>query len=241
MDDIELVKEILRDKHPKADSVIFAGSRSGGRGTPRSDLDLVFLYAEVPRPYRESFLYREQIVETWIHDPETAWFFMTEFDSQQNQPILSTMLVEGIELPHSTELSQRIKGIARSFIEQGPAELAREREMQYRYGITSMLDDIRDENDRDRLLCSVNQLFTTLSDYYFRVNRVWGATGKRGIERMRAIDNGFADRFRDAFENFYKNGTRDSVLKLACGLLDSHGGPLYDWRQEAPAECRKKL
>lgn len=113
--------------HPPNASVIFlAGSLVRGEGTSYSDLDLVVIFDKLPNAYRESMHFQNFPVEAFVHDPETLNYFLYEIDRPSGIPSLAHMILEGIEIPESNEMSQTLKELATSLIELGPPVLSNE-------------------------------------------------------------------------------------------------------------------
>ena len=170
---IELAKEIRAAKHPSCNFLFLAGSLIRGEGTRFSDLDIVVIYEKVEKAYRESFIFNGVMVETFVHDPETVDFFVDEFDKQDGNSALAQMIVEGIEIPSATILSQQLKAWARESILRGPDACNQQEIMNMRYAVTNIIDDIRDYRSESELLGSLTCLYSSLAQFFFRANRHW--------------------------------------------------------------------
>lgn len=120
----KVAKEIFESKYPDANVVFLAGSIVRGEGTPCSDLDLVVIFDKLPAAYRESFYFQNFPVEALVHDPETLNYFLYEIDRPSGIPSLAQMIVEGVEVPKSNDLSQSLKRLAASVIESCPQKLS---------------------------------------------------------------------------------------------------------------------
>src|SRR5262245_32015520 len=106
---IAAANAIQAERYSNAAAVFAAGSILRGEGTPFSDLDLVVVFAQLPCAYRESFTFEGYPVEAFVHDPETLEYFFLEIDRPSGIPALPQMVVEGIEVPASSELSRELK------------------------------------------------------------------------------------------------------------------------------------
>lgn len=236
----EIARTIRTQRYPDAMVVFAAGSIVRGDGTAFSDLDLVVAYASLPNAYRESFCFDGLPVEAFVHDPETMNYFFLEFDRPSGIPALAHMVRDGIEIPESTEFSRSLKDMANGAIEMGPPTLTDEQDRQSRYGITDLLDDIRDPRSYAELVATGGQLHEALADYYFRANGRWSARGKSIPRVLETVDPVFAARYRDSFEVLYRRGDACAVIALAEEVLNAHGGLLFEGdHRPAPAEWRK--
>ena len=239
---IDAAKIIREDRYAGAMAVFAAGSIVRGEGTPFSDLDLVIVYPRVTCAYRESFRVRNLPVEAFVHDPETLNYFFLEVDRKAGVPSLPQMVVEGIEIPESTDASRSLKELAASVLAMGPAPLSRQDRDALRYGVTDLVDDIREPRSRDELTAAGAKLFEVLANYYLRTRGLWSATGKSLPRALKRADAALSVRHCRSFEALFTEGEVGSVIALAEGLLESDGGLLFDgYRLDAPAEWRKPI
>jgi predicted nucleotidyltransferase len=65
---LEVAAKVLAVRYPDADAAFVAGSLMRGEGSTTSDIDLVVLYGSLARAYRESLLFEEIPVETFVLD-----------------------------------------------------------------------------------------------------------------------------------------------------------------------------
>jgi predicted nucleotidyltransferase len=103
---LDVAKAIQAARYTGA-ATFAAGSIVRGEGTSTSDLDLVVVYAQLSRAYRESFRFDGYPVEAFIHDPATLEYFVLEIDRPSGVPALSQMIAEGVEIPGPTALSRQ--------------------------------------------------------------------------------------------------------------------------------------
>ena len=83
---IDIAGAIRSLRYADAGAVFAAGSIVRGEGTPFSDLDLVIVYPQLERAYRESFRFDGLPVEAFVHDPATLEYFFTEVDRPTGIP-----------------------------------------------------------------------------------------------------------------------------------------------------------
>ena len=239
---IKVATEILESKYPDARVLFLAGSIVRGQGTPHSDLDLVVIFDKLPNAYRESFHFQGFPVEAFVHDPETLNYFLFELDRPSGIPSLAQMILEGIELPEPSEVSQSLKQLAASVMEAGPPGLSDEEVLKLRYNLTGLADDVRQPRSGDELLASGAELYQALADYYFRSNNRWSAKGKAIPRILKQADAELCLRFCSSFDELFSHGQSGRVIALVEELLETNGGFLFDGhRLEAPLDHRKPL
>src|SRR5687768_5804590 len=90
------VLRLKDEKFPEANVVFLAGSVVRGEATEYSDLDLVVIFEKVVAPRRESFIFEEWPVETFVHDPSTLEYYFKENDGKDGIPSLMQMVSEGV-------------------------------------------------------------------------------------------------------------------------------------------------
>jgi predicted nucleotidyltransferase len=239
---IGITRQILDDRYPNASVVLLAGSLLRGEGTPYSDLDLVVIFDQLPHAWRESFDFQGYPVEAFVHDPETLNYFLFESSRSSRPPAMARMVLEGIEVPGPTEMSQSLKRIAADLIAAGPPKLSDEDERKLRYTITNMIDDLRQPRSREELVASGAELYGALAYYYFCANGLWSAINKAIPRAFSKADPDLYSRFHECFDQLFADGRSDKVIVLAEEILKRHGGFLFDgYKQDASPTCRKPL
>jgi len=237
---IDLANAVRDERYGGAVAVFASGSIIRGEGTPFSDLDLVVVYAQLPHAYRESFRERGCPVEAFVHDPETLEYFFLEVDRPTGIPALAQMVVEGVEIPGPTDLSQKLKQRAAAVIEAGPPALDRDGERRMRYSVSDLLDDLRAPRSRAELFAVGARMFEQLADYYLRRRGRWSATGKAIPRVLQRSDAALCISYGDAFEELFARGSPQAVIRLTEDLLSESGGPLFDgYRDDAPSAWRR--
>jgi predicted nucleotidyltransferase len=237
---LETGRCIRDERYPDATMVFLAGSFVRGEETAHSDLDLVVIYPNIPCAYRESFRFQRYPVEAFIHDPETLNYFFLEVDRPLGVPALPQMVVEGLEIPGSTEASRALKELAASVIAMGPPSLSQQDRDRLRYGISDLVDDLRDPRSREELIGTGSQLFEALADYHLRTHGCWSAKGKSIPRALKRTDADLCVRYGRSFEDLFSRGDARQVIALAEELLGPHGGLLFDgYKSDAPREWRK--
>ena len=155
---IKITQEILQVKYPSAEFAFLAGSIVRGEGTAFSALDIVVIFENLTNAYRESFYFQEFPVETFVHTVETLNYFF-EIDAKDGIPSLQQMVAEGIEVPNKCELSAKLKKIANEFL-NNPPQISDDELRTFRYGITDLVNDIREPRSKSELTALSAQCFT---------------------------------------------------------------------------------
>ncbi len=239
---VKIANAIRTQRYPDALAFFVAGSLVRGEGTAFSDLDLVVVYDSLPNAYRESFCFEGFPVEAFVLDAETLNYFFSEVDRPSGVPSLPQMVKEGIEIPNSDAFSLSLKTMAVSLLKMGPPALKPEDVRKLRYMITDLLDDIRDPRSYAELVASGGQLYEALADFFLRVNGQWSAKGKSIPRVLESVAPDVFGRFCASFETLFKRGDPADVISLSEGILQEHGGLLFEsHRTDAPVHWRKTL
>jgi len=236
---VDLANAIRCERYPDAGAVLAAGSIVRGEGTAYSDLDLVVIHARLDCAYRESFTRDGCPVEAFVHDPETLEYFFFEVDRPTGIPSLPHMVMEGVEIPAPNELTRAMKQMAASLMAAGPPALDEESERRARYGVTDLVDDLRDARSHDERIGTGSRLFEQLADYHLRRLGLWSARGKALPRALRRVDPGLCERYCRSFDSLFKSGDAGEVIRLAEDLLRPAGGLLFEgYRSDAPPGWR---
>ena len=112
----ETATAVLNERYNSADSLLLAGSVVCGEATATSDLDLVVIYPQIERSYRESFLHGGWPVEAFVHDECTMEYYFIERDLASGIGSLMWMVRDGVPIVGQTPLNARIKSRANSLL-----------------------------------------------------------------------------------------------------------------------------
>jgi predicted nucleotidyltransferase len=246
---MELMEKIIRaadavrlHRYPEAAVAYAAGSFIRGEATAYSDLDLVVIYGRLAHAYRESFHFEDIPVEAFVHDPETLNYFFMKVDRPSGVPSLMQMVVEGVAVPGPNAISESLKELAASVIQMGPPALTAKEQQTLRYGITDLIDDIRDPRSYEELVATGSRLYESMANYYFRRNGRWSASGKSIPRLLARTEHEISKRFNESFDTLFRQGDPAAVIAFASEILHGDGGFLFDGhRVEAPAEWRTPL
>ena len=230
---------IHRQRYADARCLFLAGSLIRSEGTASSDLDLVVMFEKLETAYRESFEHEGWPVEAFVHDPQTLRHFFERIDRRDGIPSLPRMVVEGIEVPSQSAFGDEMKRIAQTVIDQGPPVWSREDMDASRYGITNLIDDLKDPRSKAEAVGTLTALYPLLATHYLRSRTLWGAKDKSIPRALLASDPVFAERFSVAFEHAFAMSDVSQVVDLADELLRPDGGRLFaGYYRAAPGNWR---
>lgn len=234
-----VANEIWQQRYLDAKALFLCGSVIRGEETRFSDLDIVVVFEKLDYAWRESFCHKDWPVEVFVHDFQTLKYFFYEMDAKSGCPSLPQMVAEGIAIPEATECSESLKQLARKVLDAGPPFLTADERDRKRYGITDLVDDIREPRSSAELMASGAKLFEQLADYYFRSKNLWSATGKTIIRRFHAVDPELGKRYEHAFRELFAEANPAPCIALSEEILRDSGGPLFDgYRLDAPASWK---
>jgi hypothetical protein len=91
-------------------------------------------------------------------------------------------------------------------------------------------------------IASTAWLYEALSQFYFRAQGKWRASGK-SITRYLENDNpNLAKQFHQAFVGVFGSSETSGLEALVMKILKPYGGLLWEgYKSEAPAECKLKI
>ena len=201
----KVVEKLYRDRYPHAQALYWAGSVAKGEGTSHSDLDVVVVVERLPNAYRETFLIEGWPVDAFIHDLETLNYFFQESRNKSGIPGVLQMILTGVEIIKDTETSKKIRHVAQEVFNSGPIPWSKQEIDKERFFITDALFDILPPALRPEQIASTAWLYEALSQFYFRAQGKWRASGK-SITRYLENDNpNLAKQFHQAFVGVFES------------------------------------
>jgi Nucleotidyltransferase domain len=236
---IDVALDILKEKYPDALFAFVAGSFNRGEATLFSDIDMVVIFGKVDNAWRESFLFEDWPVEAFVHDPETLRYFFHEVDAKSGVLSLPAMVLEGPAVPFAHPLASELRTMARNLL-SSPATIWDTHTLNAkRYGITDLVDDLRDPRTTLEAAATIGLLHEQLGDFYFRAQGSWSASKKHIPRRLARIDPALAARWEEAFLDAWR-GERNKLLLLTEEILSPYGGFLFSGhRLDAPPDWRR--
>jgi hypothetical protein len=236
---VDVAPDILRQRYPGALLAFVAGSFNRGQATLSSDIDLVVIFPKLDHAWRESFLFEDWPVEAFVHDPATLRYFFYEVDAESGVPSLPAMVSEGPAIPATHPMADELKALARHLLGGRPKAWDVATLTEKRYGITDLLEDLRDPRTPLEAAATIGRLHEQLGNFYFRAQGLWSASNKHIPRRLAEIDSVLAARWEEAFLDAWR-GQRDDLLLLTEEILRPYGGLLFaGYRSDAPPEWRQ--
>lgn len=240
-DPVADAQALLAERHPSAAVSFLAGSVIRGEHTATSDLDIVVVFDRLPNAYRESLVWSEWPVEMFVHDTETLRYFCEEDCQRVGVPSLPAMIIEGIELPRSSDLSRKLKTYASELMKAGPIPWSAREIDDSRYAITDLVEDMKAPRSVEELHACAARLYPLLADHYLRSRQLWSARGKSIPRRLDAVSPTFGAAFREAFRDAFERGATAGLVTLCEEVLAPNGGWLFaGYSIHAPPEWRIK-
>lgn len=236
---IETTKRVLEARYQGATVAFCAGSFVRGDATEYSDIDLVVFFSTLDRAFRESFIFEGWPMEAFVHDPSRLRYFFEKVDLPSGFPSLPSMVAEGVPVPSACSLSKEMKQLANELLVKGPVPLTEMQDLNYRYLITDLIDDLRSPRGKDEGVATGIRLYETLSDYYFRSNGKWSAKGKHIPRKLKECDPLLAVNFAESFNQLFINNDATALIDLTGNILEPFGGFVFEgYKRIAPEEFR---
>ncbi|MCT8138320.1 nucleotidyltransferase domain-containing protein [Anaerobacillus sp. CMMVII] len=222
---IEAAEKFIVKYFPQCDGAILAGSVVKGDWTPTSDLDIIIFDKKQPTAYRESLVEFGWAIEVFVHNFRSYQsFFIT--DCERARPSLPRMVLEGISLRNNA-IVKKAKAEAKALLEKGPEKWSHQTLKTKQYFITDALEDFIGVSNRAEEVMIANTLVELASEFVLRTNGRWIGASKWLIRELNHYDERFAKRFFEAFDDFYRTGTKEKVIELVDEVLEPYGGRFF--------------
>jgi len=217
-------REILDARFPDAVGGLVAGSTARGEDTPSSDLDLVVLLSARPAPMRSTERVQGQLVEFFVHTEDSLVSFIDRERRLRRSPLLH-MCAHGLIIRDHDQRLARLQDLARDRWSAGPTPLTADELADRRYRLTSLLDDLADEDDPADRAALAAAVFTDVADLALISRGRWSGAGRWLTRRLRDTDAPLVDNLVAGLSAAVHGDTR---LLTRCGTteLDRIGGRL---------------
>lgn len=174
-----------------------------------------------------------------MHDAETLHYVFEESRTGSGISGSIYMVVHGREVTTPTNFSENIKNLALEYLKWGPALWDEKQINKERFFITDVLHDIICPASRKEQIASATWLYQALSQFYFRANNKWCASGKSIVRYLEQDNPKFAQEFIQSFDDIFKTGNSTALEILVKKILQPFGGLLWDgFKSEGPKESR---
>ncbi len=201
---LDVIKKLINERYQDAKAIFWAGSVSKGQGNEASDLDLMIFYERIHNASREAFIYDGWPIDAFINDIETLRYFLEE--SRRGNGISGSiyMILNGLEITTPTEFSNTIKSVAQEIFALGPVSWKKTQIDKERFLITDMLENIKYPQSREEQIASASWLYEALSQFYFRSQNKWRASGKSIIRYLNQDNPDLAKEFVNSLKFYLK-------------------------------------
>lgn len=223
---LEAARKFMEKYFPHADCALLAGSVVRGEATETSDLDIVVFDSGAAASYRESLVEFDWRIEVFVHNPVSYQAFF-QSDAERARPSLPRMVAEGIVL-QDTGIVDAIKREAQELLAVGPAQWSAATIRTKRYFLTDTLDDFIGCGDRSEGMFIAGALAEGIAEFELRTHGCWIGASKWIVRSLKQYDMDFATRFVAAFDDYYRNGSKEKAVELADAVMGPHGGRLFE-------------
>ncbi len=222
---LDVALDAIKQYYPDARCAFLAGSIIRGEGKENSDIDIVVMYGDdFDDPHRHSVYYRDWIIEFFVHN-EKAQDFLFACDVKEGVSPILHMVGYGKVLGPDVDYAINRQAYARVLWEKGPEPLSPEKIDRIRYGISSRIDDLRDDRRILERFGIISELYQDIILFYFRAKGKWGGHGKH-LGRCIYSDNpDFSLRLESSFQKAVAGHVED-FAHLCLEVLIPYGGYL---------------
>ncbi len=235
---IDRARKIFLERYSGAEFCIAAGSIVSGKGTVRSDLDLVVVFQSRECAFRESFTFDEMPVEVFVHDYETIQAFIEEDYGDAHASIMD-MIAYGVSVPEETDASRKLKKYASKLLNKGPEPLTRDKEEALRYFISDLIDDLKGDRSAAEQRAILYKLYPQVGELVLRRAGKFVSTGKRLARSMGESFPHILNVFEDVMLAAHADTISVAHIEELENMVDDFGGLLFDgYKRDAPKEKR---
>ncbi len=212
--------------------MFWAGSLARGNGTPSSDIDLVVVFDRLNHAWRESFLDEGRLCEVFVHDLDSLDLFF-EKDAARGLPVLMDMVIRSIML-RGGPVAIAARRLAERRLAEGPPLWNAEELERSRFIAGDLLEDLRGATDPDEIRMIGALLYPHTLDHLRRSRGLWSARGKHALRLLRDEEGQTGAALIAAFEALFARAEPGEVLETISRVYAPCGGPLVEWRNDAP-------
>lgn len=223
---MEASKKFVLETFPTCTGALLSGSVVRGEETSTSDLDIVIIDENLSSEYRKSFISHGWPIEVFVHNHETILHYF-EKDCQRARPSLPRMVHEGIPIIYHP-IIDTLKGEAEKRLQGGPPKWSSEMMDMKRYFITDALDDFIGSTDRGECIFIAGSIGESLHEFVLRTHDHWIGSSKWIVKALKEYDESFAEEYVLAFDQFFRNGEKQPIIRLVDSVLKPFGGRLFD-------------
>ncbi|MDG5472286.1 nucleotidyltransferase domain-containing protein [Jeotgalibacillus sp. ET6] len=223
---VKAAEQFINLHYPHCQAALLAGSVVRKEATAASDLDIVIFDQTIKSSYRSSHVEGGWPIEVFVHSMESYKEFFRS-DCERARPSMPNMVAEGLILKNNEELSA-IRKEAQALLDKGPDPWDKETLKLKRYFLTDALEDLTGSTSREEDLFIAGTLLFQLSDFILRTNHQWSGDSKWQMRALKRFDPDLAAELAGAFDRFYQNGEKETIVRVTERILKPHGGLLFD-------------
>lgn len=223
---LEAAKHFVDNYFPNCQGALLAGSVVRGEATDTSDLDIVIFDDTILSSYRQSLIDFDWAIEVFVHNI-TSYKHFFDNDYKRARPSLPRMVSEGVIIKDNG-IIEKIKNEANDILRAGPEKWSLEIIEMKRYFISDVLEDFIGSTNRPEDLIIANMLMDLLQEFVLRSNGSWVGSSKWVIRELQTFNPDFTNCFIHAFDDFYRNGDKLKIIKIADEILEPFGGRLFE-------------
>lgn len=222
----EAAKQFIDMYYPNCDGALLAGSVVRGEATKTSDLDIVIFDQSLTYSYRESLIKFDWPIEVFVHNLASYKSFIA-MDAVKGLSSLPRMVIDGYVL-RDLGMIDEIKKEAQELMDRGPSPWSLETIQTRRYTITDMVDDLLGSEKREEDICIVMSVAPLIPEFYLRTNHQWIGESKWIHRALKKYNPSFAKRYTNAFEHFFRTGSKEEIVRIIDEVLAPLGGRLFE-------------
>lgn len=222
---IDQARRLVDERYPDALAAVLAGSAASGRAKASSDLDIAVLIADGGETCRETVRFEGRVVELFVHT-QAGLAELSAADAASRRAVIHSMYAAGVVLfdPHGHGARARTR--ARADLLEGPPALSREAVETKRYGLTDLLADLADTEDRIERLAVAGAVLSSAADLLCDHRRAWVGTGKWFPRRLLEADADLGSALLAGHRRLCESGDSAVLAAAAEEVLALVGGPL---------------
>jgi hypothetical protein len=213
--------------YPDCLAALLFGSVARSESTPSSDLDILIVAGQEIQSYRKSFRDYGWFIEAYVGSQKFNEDKIRRPRANHN-PSFLTSWAEGFILKDHDNFAQSLKEEASAILEEGPDNLTQQEMDQYRYVITSWLDDLIDSNSYQEGQFIAYELVAKTAELLLAYDRQWIGERKWLYRALQRSEHRMAKQLMRDLEHFYRTGEKDRLIESIGAILELVGGKLYE-------------
>lgn len=222
---INLAKKYIDKFYPNQYASLLTGSYAEGKETKYSDVDIIIFVTDRIKKYTETLKYQNFTLQLTIISVENISEILFE-DYQFHKGVYISMISKGVILYDKDDFLKNLIYHTKFLYKSGSKPLTNEEINKYRARITFLLNDMKGEMDKERLLFVLIPMIEFISEFKLRILGLWGMMGKTKADALKRGDLPFYKELQQKVKLFFEKGDKGGIIELVQNLLNSVGGEL---------------